>query len=209
MKIRTEIWAGHEIRFVEKNPGEWWAVASDVAMALGYQLTTNMTRLLDSENKGMHKVNTLGGEQCLLIISEFGIYDAVFNSHKPEAKEFKKWVFAIIKTLRQSTGLEGFQIFRILDKDHQKEVMAKLNESLRKPVQVDFIKANTIANKAVSTMYGYPKMVKKDAMTPDMLVDRQPILEDAVNLMGLADKYNLNISVSKTIYNGLTNKQTG
>jgi prophage antirepressor-like protein len=208
MILKTETWSNHQIRFVEKD-SEWWAVASDVAEALGYQLTTNMTRLLEKEDKGMHKVNTLGGEQNLLIISEFGIYDAVFNSHKPEAKAFKKWVFNVIKSLRQTAGLEGFQVFRMLDKEHQKEVMGKLNQALRKPVQVDFIKANTIANKAVSNMYGYPKMVKKDNMTPEMLVDRQPILEDAVNLMGLSDKYGLNISVSQAIYSGLTDKQTG
>lgn len=204
--MKTENWNGHEIRFVLHN-SEWWAVAVDVAEALGYQLTTNMTRLLNKEDKGMHKVNTPGGEQTLLIISEFGIYDAVFNSHKPEAKEFKKWIFSVIKTLRQATGLEGFQIFRMLDKEHQKEAMAKLNSSLRKPVRVDFIKANTIADKAISTQYGYPKMLKKADMTPEMLVDRQPILEETVSLMGVVDKFGLDISVSQTIYNSLRNQR--
>jgi prophage antirepressor-like protein len=214
MSIRTELWVGHKIRFVEKD-GEWWAVAKDVAEALGYRDAYNMTRLIDSENKGTHKVSITSNKvkcpdtQGMLIISEFGIYDAVFNSHKPEANEFKKWVFNIIKTLRQSIGLEGFQVFRILDKNHQKETMSKLNEALKKPVRVNFIKANTIANKAVSMQHGYSKMVKKEEMTPEMLVDRQPILEDTVNLMGLVDKYNLNLSVSQSIYNGLTNKQTG
>lgn len=32
-----------------------------------------MTRLLDDKDQGMHKVNTLGGAQNLLIVSEFGI----------------------------------------------------------------------------------------------------------------------------------------
>lgn len=183
-----------------ENGGEWWAVAKDVADALGYQLTTNMTRLLDKNDKGMHKVNTLGGTQELLVISEFGIYDAVFNSHKPEAKDFKRWVYEMLKTLRQTSGLEGFQIFRMLDKDHQKEMMSKLNHSLKKPVQVDFIKANTIANKAVSLRYGYPKMVKKADMTSDMLVDRQDLLESTVDLMSVDDRFHLGISVSEEVY---------
>lgn len=106
----------------------------------------------------------------------------------------------MLKTLRQSTGLEGFQIFRMLDKEHQREAMGKLCESLKKPARVDFIKANTIADKAISTKYGYPKMLKKKDMTPDMLVQRQPILEDTVNLMATVDKFNLDISVSQTIY---------
>lgn len=106
----------------------------------------------------------------------------------------------MLKQLRQATGLEGFQIFRMLDKEHQKEAMAQLKNALRNPVRVDFIKANTIANKAVSNKYGYPKMVKKGDMTPDMLVTRQSVLEDTVELMTLKEKYNLDISVSEKIY---------
>ena len=204
--MKTEIWNGHEIRFVEKAPGDWWAVAKDVAIALGYQLTTNMTRLIDEKDKGIHKVNTTSDKskcpetQEQLIISEFGIYDAVFNSHKPEAKSFKRWVFGVIKELRQASGLEGFEIFRLLDKEHQKEAMRRLYEALYKPVRVDFIKSNTIANKCVSTKYGYAKMLKKNAMTPEMLAAREPILDDTVELMATNDKFNLGVSVSEAIY---------
>lgn len=156
-------------------------------------------------------MDTLGGKQELSIISEFGIYDATFGSHKKEAKEFKRWVFSVIKTLRQSTGLEGFQIFRMLDKEHQKETMSKLCKTLRKPVQVDFIKANIIANKAVSTRFGFPKMVKKAEMTPEMLIDRQELLESAVDLMGVKEKFQLNISVSDEVYKmaNNSNRQAG
>ena len=33
--IRTETWNGHLIRFVEREPGDWWAVLADVADVLG------------------------------------------------------------------------------------------------------------------------------------------------------------------------------
>ncbi|MCR0451912.1 phage repressor protein, partial [[Clostridium] innocuum] len=96
--------------------------------------------------------------------------------------------------------LEGFQVFRMLDKEHQKEAMAKLNCNLRNPVRVDFIKANTIANKAVSNKHGYSKMLKKGTMSPQMLVDREPILEDTVELISVNEKFGLGISVSKAVY---------
>lgn len=32
--MKTEVWNGHSIRFVEKD-GEWWAVLNDVCNALG------------------------------------------------------------------------------------------------------------------------------------------------------------------------------
>ncbi|GLC79213.1 BRO-N domain-containing protein [Lacrimispora brassicae] len=205
--MKTEIWNGYPIRFVIKD-GEWWAVAKDVAVALGYQLTTNMTRTLDKKDKGMHKVNTLGGVQELLVVSEFGIYDAVFGSHKKEAKEFKRWVFNALKNLRQSVGLEGFQVFRMLDKDHQKEAMAKLKRGLKKAGKPDYIKSNVIANKAVSIKYGCLKMVKKADMTPEMLVDRQELLDSTVELMGIKEKYNLNLSVSEEVYKLASEKKS-
>lgn len=200
MNIRTENWLGHEIRFVEKTLGEWWAVLADLAKALELS-AREVGRRLPKDVVSKHPLSTAGGTQEMLIVNEYGIYETVFESRKKEAKEFKRWVFDIIKTLRQSTGLEGFQVFRMLDKDHQKEAMQKLRNSLKEPVRVDFIKANTIANKAVSSKYGHPKMIKKDQMTPDMLVSRQEILEDTVDLMGTKERFGLDIGVSETIYN--------
>lgn len=146
------------------------------------------------------KVSTLGGSQEMSIISETRIYEAIFSSSKQEAKDFKKWVKQILKELRQSTGLEGFQVFCMLDKEHQKETMSKLNKALEEPKKVDYIKANTIANKAVSTKYGFNKMVKKANMTPEMLVDREELLDDTVELMGVKEKYHLDISISAEVY---------
>lgn len=209
MNIKTEIWVRHHIRFIEKEQGEWWAVAKDVAEALKYKRLDSMLRKVQANQKETHLMSTLGGNQEISIVSEKGLYEVIMRSRKKEAVDFQNWVYDILKSLRQSAGIEGFQIFRMLDKDHQKAMMSKLNSGLHKAGRVDFIKANTIANKAVSTMHGYPKMVKKEEMSPEMLADRQPILEDTVNLMGLSDKYNMGISVSQSIYNGLSNKKTG
>ena len=195
--MKTEIWNGYPIRFVEKD-GEWWAVLKDVCDALGLKTYDVSRRIKDMVST--HNLETAGGKQQMLIVNEFGIYDTVFQSRKSEAKEFRYWVYEMLKQLRQATGLEGFQIFRMLDKEHQKEAMRHLQQSLRNPVRVDFIKANTIANKAISNRYGYPKMVKKADMTPQMLVEREPILDDTVELMGVNDKYDLGISVSEQIY---------
>ena len=78
--------------------------------------------------------------------------------------------------------------------------MDRLRASLRQPVQVDYIKANTIANKAVSTLFGHPKMVKKESMSPDMLVKRQEVLDSTVDLMGIAERFSLDFSISDAVY---------
>lgn len=201
MNIRTENWNGHEIRFVEKEPSEWWAVAKDIVEALGLKQVTRAISSLPKDGVTISKVtDNLGREQEVNIIDEKNVYRLVFKSRKKEAEDFQDWVFEMLRTLREQSELEGFQIFRMLDKEHQKEMMSKLNRSLEKPKRKHFIKANTIANKAISTKYGYDKMIKKKDMTPDMLIERQPILDDTVNLISVAEKFDLDISVSQKVY---------
>ncbi|HEO5484318.1 TPA: Bro-N domain-containing protein [Streptococcus agalactiae] len=198
--MRTETWNGYDIRFVE-HQGEWWAVLADICHALDLKPKRVKERLVDEVVSTDHVADSLGRQQEMLIVNEFGIYDTIFSSRKPEAKSFKFWVFETIKQLRQATGLEGFEVFRMLDKEHQKEAMARLTNSLDRVSKKDLIKANTISNKAVSNKFGYSKMVKKSEMTPDMLVAREMILDDTVELMGIKEKFGLNISVSESIYN--------
>ncbi len=197
--MKTEIWNGYEIRFVEKDEG-WWAIAKDIATALEYSKVDSMLRKLKPQQKGTHSMSTLGGKQDLSIISEDGIYKVIFGSKKKEAEDFQDWVYNVLKVLRQSSGLEGFQIFRMLDKEHQKETMSRLKKSLRNPDKVNYIKANVIADKAVSNKYGFEKMIKKNEMTPEMLADRQELLDSVVELMGVKEKYHLNISVKEEVY---------
>ena len=203
--IKIENWNGFSIRFIEKN-GEWWAVGKDVAKALGYKHTAHMFRMIDDDNKGVLKVDTTSDKvkcpttQDMLVISEYGIYNAVFSSNKPEAKDFKRWIFGVIKELRKSAGLEGFHIFRMLDKEHQKEMMRKLSTGVKEPKRIDFIKANTIANKAVSLRHGYPKMIKKAQMSAEMLVEREKLLADTVELMIAKEKFGLAVSINEKIY---------
>lgn len=201
MNIKTEVWGNTTIRFVEKEPGDWWAVLADIAGALDLKPKRIKERLSDDVvSTDLVKTGNDKHRRKMLIVNEFGIYEAVFESRKKEAKEFKRWVFEILKALRQATGLEGFQIFRMLDKGHQQRAMDRLKGTLVEPCKVDYIKANTIANKAVSSVYGYPKMLKKGDMSPSMLMERQKILDDTVDLMSVNVKFGLGLSVSETVY---------
>jgi len=198
--MKTEIWNGFAIRFAEYR-GEWWAVATDVTEALGLGNTTNAVKRLRPENQALISIKGIGkNNEPINVVDELGLYDLVFGSRKKEAKEFKYWVFGVIKKLRQKSGLEGFEVFRMLDKEHQLKMMRQLSDGLKQPKQVDFIKANTIANKAVSSANGYSKMVKKGDMSPEMLIQRQPVLEDTVNLMAVNDSFDLGLSVSRKVY---------
>ncbi len=198
--MKIENWNGSNIRFIEHN-GEWWAVLTDIAKALNLRTDKVKSRLENDHLSKVTIIDSMRRKQEVLIVNEFGIYEAIFSSRKLEAKSFKFWVFETIKQLRQATGLEGFEVFRMLDKEHQKEAMARLINSLGRVSKKDLIKANTITNKAVSNMFGYSKMIKKSEMTPDMMVAREVILDDTIELMGIKEKFGLNISVSESIYN--------
>ena len=88
-------------------------------------------------------------------------------------------------------------------KSGQKKEMDKLYNSISNISTSMFIKANTIANKAVSLKFGYSKPLKKNQMTQDMLELRQVILEQVTSLM-VAKSLGVDIPhVSNVIYNNL------
>lgn len=87
-----------------------WFVASDVSAALLYSEASAMTRHLDEDEKGLSIVQTLGGDQELLVINESGLYSAILRSRKAEAKRFKKWVTAeVLPAIRKHGRYEDEQ----------------------------------------------------------------------------------------------------
>lgn len=90
-EVLTFDFFGEQTRVVMKG-GEPWFVASDVAEILGYDITPHMTRNLDEDEKGIHKVDTLGGKQEMTIISLSGLFAAVLKSQKEDAKKYRRWV---------------------------------------------------------------------------------------------------------------------
>lgn len=200
-----QLFNNKEIRFIEKD-GEYWAVASDVAKVLGFRDANTATRYLPEHTRGTLKGRTTSDKrksrkfQDYTVINEKGIYRLVMRSNKPEAEDFQDWICDVLVELRQATGLKGYEALRMLDKQKQKEAMAIIQRAHKSDKQINYIKANTIANKAVSTAFGYKKMIGKEEMTPDMLEVRQVILDDVVKLTETKNQFNLDIKVSKSIY---------
>ncbi|MDT4050129.1 BRO-N domain-containing protein [Staphylococcus arlettae] len=200
-----QIFNDKEIRFLERD-GEYWAVASDVAKILDFRDAHTAVRVLPEHVRGTLKVRTTSDKkkarkyQDYTVINEKGIYRLVMRSNKSEALNFQDWICDVLVELRQATGLKGYEAFRMLDKQKQKEAMAIIQRAHKSDKPINYIKANTIANKAVSTAFGYKKMIGKDEMTPDMLEVRQAILDDVVKLTETKQQFNLDIKVSKSIY---------
>jgi prophage antirepressor-like protein len=202
MRIKTESWNGHSIRFIEVRPGDWQAIGPDVTKALDYLRSNDAIKRhcrYTSKQRIPHPQNP-DKMITVNVIPEKDIYRLAFRSEQADAIAFQDWICDMLQGLRQASGLEAFQVFRMLDKEHQKEAMRRLQANIRNPARIDFVSANTIANKAISTRYGFPKMLKKDQMTPEMLISREPVLDDTVTLMSARDGFGLDISVSNLIY---------
>ena len=79
-----------------------WFVAKDVCEVLEISHHRNALIRLDEDERGSVVVNTLGGKQNLGAVNEYGVYSLIFNSRKPQAKEFKRWVtHEVIPSIRK------------------------------------------------------------------------------------------------------------
>ncbi|PQC93526.1 phage repressor protein [Enterococcus faecium] len=176
MELKEFGYNGHQVRTIEID-GEIWFVGKDVAVTLEYSDPSSaVSKNVDNEDKTTLLLEQAGSnyKSKTTIINESGLYCLILKSKLPSAKQFKRWVtHEVLPTLRKQSGLEGFEVFRMLDKEHQKQQMEILRNAYEEPHKANYIKANTLANKAVSSYYGFSKMIKKEDMTPEMLITRE------------------------------------
>ena len=101
-------YSGQQFRSITID-GSPWFIASDAARILGYSETAAMTRTIDGEDKGLHTMQTPGGEQKFTVISEAGLYSAILRSRVPQAKSFKYWITHEVLPQIRKTGSYGMQ----------------------------------------------------------------------------------------------------
>ena len=90
--------------------GEPWWVLADVCRVLNITNHKNVAARLDEDEKGVHLMDTPGGNQKMSIINESGLYKVILRSDKPEAKAFTRWVtHEVLPTIRK-TGSYGVTI---------------------------------------------------------------------------------------------------
>lgn len=93
---------GHDVRTV-KIDGQPWFVAADVAAILDLGNPRSSLALLDDDEKGVHSMDTRGGGQSAIVISEPGLYSLILRSRKDEAKQFKRWItHTVLPEIRQT-----------------------------------------------------------------------------------------------------------
>lgn len=132
MKIRTENWCGHDIRFIE-HKGEWWAILKDICDALDLR-TDGVAQRLDPDmmdrvavprhDPSTNVVNSEMGAKTLwmLAVNEIGIYEALFASKRLEARKLRRWTATVLQRLRARIGLQGYEVMRMTESQVQEDI---------------------------------------------------------------------------------------
>ena len=92
---------GNEVRTVQKGSNILW-VLKDVCGILGIEKYRDAATRLDDDEREPVLVDTLGGRQEMIAVTESGLYSIILLSRKPEAKKFKRWVtHEVLPTIRK------------------------------------------------------------------------------------------------------------
>lgn len=77
-------------------------LAKDVAEWIEHSDVSMMVKNIDEDEKVTSNVCTLGGNQSAWFLTEDGLYEVLMQSRKPIAKQFKKGVKEILKSIRKT-----------------------------------------------------------------------------------------------------------
>lgn len=112
-----------EIRTITKN-NEIMFVAADVCKALDIKNTSQAVNKLDADERSMFNIGRQG-EAC--IVNEYGLYNLVLTSRKPEAKAFKRWItHEVIPAIRKTGGYTAKNKNGLSDEVREKRAEAML-----------------------------------------------------------------------------------
>lgn len=135
-------------------------------------------KLQSSQPIRKEKIYLYNEQQATLLLT-------YLKNTKP-VREFKKeLVRQFYKAKQRLNEIKSpeYKTIRAESKETTKYSMNLLNSSIKDIKSLDYIKANTIANKATSIKFGLNKMIKVEEMTLKMLEFRNEILKKVVMLM--------------------------
>lgn len=83
---------------------EPWFIAKDICYALGLQDVSMTVKRLDEDEKLIQTLFVSGQGRETWTVNESGLYGLIFQSRKPEARAFRKWVTNVVLPSIRRTG---------------------------------------------------------------------------------------------------------
>lgn len=85
--------------------GEPWFVAKDVCRVLEHSNHKMAIKSLDEDEvSSVYLIDIMGRQQETKVVSESGLYSLIFQSRKPEARKFRRWVTSEVLPSIRKTG---------------------------------------------------------------------------------------------------------
>ena len=110
-----------QFRYIKRDE-EIWFVAVDVCRALDLENVTKALYVLDDDELTLLKVRSGGQMREMNFVNEFGLYNLILSSRKPEAKKFKRWVtHEVLPSIRKYGFyglLNGEKALQLTDKEY-------------------------------------------------------------------------------------------
>ena len=72
--------------------------------------------------QGVHASDEYVRTYSMLAINEEGIYEALYASRKLEARKFRRWSASVMRRLRNTVGLEQYEVLKMMDPEVQNQI---------------------------------------------------------------------------------------
>lgn len=84
---------GNNVRTITDEHGDPWFILKDVCDLLDLGNTAAVKKRVDQRDLNSTKVTDPSGiPRNMHVVNESGLYEVIFMSYKPEAREFKRWI---------------------------------------------------------------------------------------------------------------------
>jgi prophage antirepressor-like protein len=195
---------------IELINNEPWFLAQDVCDILGIVNSRDAISKLDEDEKLTSAVSTPGQVRKMNFINESGLYNLIFQSRKPEAKKFRKWVTSEVLPSIRKTGKYGRPaIGTMLNADTINDLLNYVDYRMHHDVKY-------YAAIQLRKLFGKQRTGATDIMLKELLKTKEAIKlpPDEVNakwwvkrsaipkLLGIHANNLLNISIIKAIKGG-------
>ena len=166
--------------FMVKEIAEW--IEYDISKS------SRLIESIDDEEKVRHYVSTLGGVQETWFVSEDGMYEILMQSRKPIAKQFKKQVKIVLKSIRKHGAYMTEEVIEktLTDPDFIIQLATQLKEERIKRIASE----NQIKEQKLIIAEQKPKVE---------MADRLFICDAEVNIGEVAKLFNEKIRKGKSI----------
>jgi prophage antirepressor-like protein len=127
----------NNISIIKDEDNKYYFRGSDVAKALEITNIRSSIQNFTYKEKGVRKVDTLGGPQDIIFLSSHGIYRLLYSSKKKIAENFREWVGDILDDIifNQSKELQKQLENQKLLFEQEKETTTKLIEEKDKNIK--------------------------------------------------------------------------